>query len=93
MARKGPVQITMSRKQAELLTSLLSDLAGQVLYRARKLANTRTGDNFDHTHEVWQEIALAVAKPIERENEILSAQEPKNSIHIRRLLQIVRREA
>lgn len=87
------VNVQLTEKQAHLLTSLLSDLSGQVKYRAMKLADTPAGTPLDQTAEVWQNIAVAVSEPIGRKDEILSAQEPKGSIHIDRMLKVVRREA
>jgi hypothetical protein len=87
------VTVTLTEKQAHLLTSLMSDLAAQVQYRYMKMGHTTQADALDRTHEVWQQIALQIAEPIGRQNEILSAQTPKGSEHIDLLMKIVRREA
>lgn len=82
---EGPiVQVNLTTRQAELLTSLLSDLSGQLQYRAMKIAPGPESDRFDETYDFWSGISQAVAASINMQ----SFMQP--SPHINRLISVVR---
>jgi hypothetical protein len=77
---KNFVELTVTKRQAELLASLLTRVTGELQYRAIK-----TGDwRLDRSHEVWSGITNQITASIGME----VFQQP--NVHVERLLDVIR---
>lgn len=56
------VTITLTRRQAELLSTLIADMNGRLQYRAIKTHPSTTANQLDKTFAVWQGISERIAK-------------------------------